>query len=207
MGQRPHAGPPCHLSRRHRCLDPKTVACEQHERRIPCDEESLLFGYEDRESPLYFQIRNVGKSRGEGLQWFGRRRYNDTSKTAETRPYRLGIAHVELRAALADFLDIFRVCLRHGWIGNWPRLNADQLVRRSGGEKAVISLQRKRAKLGLLLPRGERAIEDGWAWDGTIRVEAAGIEPASAAHPNLPFLRPVNSPPPSSGTPDPRTVT
>jgi len=91
-----------------RCLDPKTPACEHHERRVPCSEESLLFGYEDRESPLYFQIRNNGKSRGEGPHWHGRRRHNDTSKTPETRPYRVGIAHVELRAALADFLDIFR---------------------------------------------------------------------------------------------------
>ena len=151
-----------------RCLDPKTPECERFERRVWCDEESLLFGYEDRESPLYFQLRGIGKSRGEGVHWYGRRRYNDTSKTAETRPYRVGIAHVELRAALADFLDIFRVCLRHGWIGDWPNSRPARVVRRKGGEAAVKSLRRKRSQLGLLLPRGERAIETGWAWDGAI---------------------------------------
>ncbi len=151
-----------------RCLDPKTAACENSERHMRCSEEWLLLGYEDRDSPLYFQLRNAGKNRGEGPHWHGRRRYADTAKSPETRPYRVGIAHVQLRAALADFLDIFRVCLRHGWIGTWPKRNADHVVRRRGGEAAVKNLRRKRARLAVMLPQGTHAIESGWAWDGTI---------------------------------------
>ena len=151
-----------------RCLDPKTAACERFEKRIPCSEEWLLFGYMDRDSPLYFQLRRTGKSRGEAPHWYGRRRYADTSKTPETRPYIVGIDHVRLRAALSDFLDIFRVCLRFGWLGTWPRRKPDELRRRTGGEAAVKNLRRHRTKLGLTLPQGERAMERGWAWDGTV---------------------------------------
>lgn len=151
-----------------RCLDPKTAACERFEKRVPCSEEWLLFGYMDRDSPLYFQLRRTGKNRGEGPHWYGRRRYNDTSKTAETRPYIVGIDHVRLRAALSDFLDIFRVCLRFGWLGTWPRKKPDQLARRGHGEAAVKNLRRRRTRLGLTLPQGERAMERRWAWDGTI---------------------------------------
>lgn len=151
-----------------RCLDPKTAACERFEKRVPCSEEWLLFGYENRDSPLYFQLRRTGKNRGEGPHWHGRTRYNDTSKTPETQAYRVGIGHVRLRAALADFLDIFRVCLRFGWLGTWQNRKPDELRRRTGGEGAVANLRRRRTLLGVTLPRGARAIERGMGWDGTI---------------------------------------
>jgi hypothetical protein len=66
----------------------------------------------------------------------------------------LGIAIHRLRAAVAHSLDLFRVCLRMGWIGNHPKRYTGKPVRRPYGKKGVRAMQRLPAMNGLLLPRG-----------------------------------------------------
>jgi len=75
---------------------------------------------------------------------------------------------MRLRAALASFLDIFRVCLRFGWIGSYDKVRDPVFRPRRGGENAVAGLRRRRRKLGLLLPRGPAADRLGLTWTGEI---------------------------------------
>ena len=107
-----------------RCVDPLTRRCETAVQRVPCEAEPLLFGQVARDEELYFELRGGTNKNRENVHALARIRHATVGDSLPIRCKRVGIAHQDLRAALACFLDIFRVCLRFGWLGNWPRVKA-----------------------------------------------------------------------------------
>ena len=182
-----HCGGPCkrtgterrgaHLVATFRCVDPLTPQCNQ-EQSVPCDVEPLLFGVVSRDEDLYFELRSGANRNKENAHALARARHATLGDSLPIRPKRIGIEHMDLRAALACFLDIFRVCLRFGWIGNWPKRHA-YVVRRRSGLQGVKGLRTRRASKGLLLPRGPKADELGLTFTGEL---PPGWEPISERH-------------------------
>lgn len=151
----------------YRCIDPLTPQCETAAQRVPCEVEPLLFGPIARDEELYFELRGGANKSRENVHALARVRHATEGNSLPIRCKRLGIAHQDLRAALACFLDIFRVCLRFGWIGNWPN-RKPWIVRRRSGSGGVRRLRELRAKVGVLLPRGPKADELGLTFNGVV---------------------------------------
>jgi hypothetical protein len=103
----------------------------------------------------------------ENAHALSRARHATLGDSLPIRPKRIGIEHQNVPAALACFLDIFRVCLRFGWIGNWPQRRPYRVYRRSGSQ-GVTAFRRLRASKGLLLPRGPKADELGLTFSGEL---------------------------------------
>jgi hypothetical protein len=150
---------------RFRCTNPHTDQCRTAIQRIDCELEYLLLGVLSRECPLYFELRNQGRPQ-ENAHQNARARYCLAGKNVTSRCKRIGIPFMALRAAVASFVEVFRLCLRHGWIGNHKKLNLAAPVRRKGGDRGVRALKRLRARAGLLLPRGKKALD--LIWDGVV---------------------------------------
>jgi hypothetical protein len=152
---------------RYRCATPATDACYKRLQRRPCDLEWLLLGVISREDPLYYELRNQGKP-SEKAHTNARTRSGQAGKDLTSRPKRIGIPFMTYRAAVGAFLDVFRLCLRHGWLGSHPQPRPVTLRRRTGGEAAVKRIQKLRAKFGLLLPRGKAAEKLGLLFKGLL---------------------------------------
>jgi hypothetical protein len=76
------------------------------------------------------------------------------------RNKRLGIECQRLRAAVVVFLEWFRLCLRHGWLGSHSKRNtATPALRRIGGRlRSILNTRRRHA---IDLPYGEAARRAG----------------------------------------------
>lgn len=152
---------------RYRCATPVTAACQRRLQRRRCSIEWLLMGVISREDPLYFELRHQGRP-SEGAHTNTRTRTGQAGKDLTSRPKRIGIPFMAYRAAVGGFLDVFRLCLWHGWLGSHPKPHPVKIRRRTGGEVAVAALQAARAKFGALLPRGKAAQKLGLVFQGIV---------------------------------------
>lgn len=133
----------------------------------PCSLEWLLLGVISREDPLYYELRHRGRP-SEGSHGNVRRRTGQSGKNLTSRPKRIGIPFMALRAAIGAFLDVFRVCLRFGWLGSHPNVRPAIVRPRTGGKEVVEKMQKLRQKFGLFLPRGMAAKKLGLVFEGVI---------------------------------------
>lgn len=152
---------------RYRCAAPVTQACRNRLQRRPFELEWLLFGVVSREDPLYYELRGTGRPNEKAHQ-NSRTRTGQAGNNLTSRPKRVGIPFMAYRAAVGAFIDVFRLCLRYGWLGSHPKPREIVLRRRTGGDKAVASLHKRRAKIGLLLPRGKAAEKLGLLFQGLL---------------------------------------
>jgi hypothetical protein len=151
----------------YRCSNPHTRECEQRLQKQRCSEHPTLLGVLSREDELYWELRGIQKNK-EGTHAHSRARHNTSGRGSTSRAKRIGIPFMELRAAIARLLDIFRVCLRQGWLGEYERLNRAEARRRKGGREGVLRMQMLRRKHGLLVPWGAAARRVGLAWEGEL---------------------------------------
>jgi hypothetical protein len=152
---------------RYRCAAPIKDICRRKLQRYPFEREWLLFGVVSREDPLYYELRGAARPYERAHQ-NSRTRTGQAGNDLTSRPKRIGIDFMAYRAAVGAFLDVFRLCLRHGWLGSHPQPRAVVLKRREGGEEAVASVRRKRERAGLLLPRGKVAEKLGLVFQGLL---------------------------------------
>ena len=146
---------------RYRCAALGDEACPGRLQRRRCDAEWLLLGVISREDPLYYELRHQGKP-SEGAQHTNARtRTGQAGKDLTSRPKRIGIPFMAYRAAAGGFLDVFRLCLWHGWLGSHPKPHPVKLRRRTGGEIAVASLRAARASSAPSSPAARRRRSSG----------------------------------------------
>jgi hypothetical protein len=88
--------------------------------------------------------------------WRDRYAVSGTSQATRSKR-RLSIRAQKLRAAAALLAEWFRICGRHGYIGNHPTHNPNKPAERSAGAKRLISLREYRSKHLLELPYGPKA--------------------------------------------------
>ena len=75
----------------------------------------------------------------------------------------------ELRSSLSHFVEVFRLCIRQGWLDPTSnRAKPSASVLRKGGKKAVEVMRRLRRLAGLLLPQGKAAAKLDIRWDGIL---------------------------------------
>lgn len=151
----------------YRCASPVTQDCYRRKQRRPCSLEWLLLGVISREDPLYYELRYQGKP-SERMHGNARKRTGQSGKDLTSRPKRIGIPFMALRAAIGAFLDVFRICLRFGWLGSHPKVRPALVRPRTGGKEVVEKLQKLRQKFGLFLPRGKVAQKLGLVFEGVI---------------------------------------
>jgi hypothetical protein len=130
-----------------RCANPHTIECEFTIQTRSCADEPLPFGVIQRDEELYYQLRAESLP-GERGNAHHRRKFGNEGKNPDTRVKALGIAIQRLRAAVAHFLDLFRLCLRMGWIGNHPKRYGytPVSVRRAEAKKRKQREKRQRAR-------------------------------------------------------------
>lgn len=93
-----------------------------------------------------------------------RTRYHLAGKTTAAMLERPGVPTQQLRGYAALFLEWFRICLRHGWIGSWAKINESSPVAiTSKGLKKLQQMLRERRKACLHLPYGKAAVRLGIA--------------------------------------------
>jgi hypothetical protein len=151
----------------YRCASPVTQECYRRKQRRPCSLEWLLLGVISREDPLYYELRNQGKP-SERMHGNARKRSGQSGNNLTSRPKRIGIPFMALRAAIGAFLDVFRLCLRFGWLGSHPKVRPALVRPRTGGKEAVERLQKRRQKFGLFLPRGKVAQKLRLVFEGVL---------------------------------------
>jgi hypothetical protein len=62
---------------------------------------------------------------------------------------------------IARFVEWFRICLRHGWLGNHPKQNNHEVLYRRG-DWPLHKLLVERRRQGINLPYGPKAHALGW---------------------------------------------
>ena len=154
-----------------RCANPQgpqAHLCRTKPQSVRCDVEPLVLGVLSHEDELYWELRNAGKPQ-EKAHRVARARYQTGANNVDTRPKRPGIPFLELRSSLSHFVEVFRLCVRQGWLDP-TRANAKPgtVTRRPGGKRGVEVMRRLRRIAGLLLPQGKQAAKLGYAWDGVL---------------------------------------
>jgi hypothetical protein len=131
---------------------------------INCEEEWRLLQPLNLLDPVYHQIRHRHSNR-ESVHLHKRTRYTVNGTEVTTRMKRVGVEWQRLRAEASIFIEWFRICLRHGFIGNHPTRNkrSSALVKAGKRLKGVAG---SRLKWGLDLPYGTAAIASGWGRHG-----------------------------------------
>jgi hypothetical protein len=104
--------------------------------------------------PLYHAMRKVHFS-FERVFGHWRSRYGVYGKNSSTCLRRRGVEAQDLRAQAALFLDWFRICLRHGFLGSWRTRNQQSAAVITGkGMSRLMKVMRARRKRYLDLPYG-----------------------------------------------------
>ncbi|MES1247174.1 MAG: hypothetical protein ABUS54_05830, partial [Actinomycetota bacterium] len=141
---------------RFRCLTPVVSGCRKQQ-SIACSEEWRLLQPLNLKQPIYHALREIHFS-FERIFGHWRARYGVYGKTSATALRRKGVEAQRLRAEAAVFLDWFRICLRHGFVGSWRTRNtceaADITPKGSARLKNVLG---KRRRHMLDLPYGAAA--------------------------------------------------
>jgi hypothetical protein len=94
-----------------------------------------------------------------------RGRYTQGGKETVVRNKRFGIACQQLRANAILFLEWFRLCLRHGWMGSHKKRNECKPTLRNAGKRLANVLKGRRSN-ALDLPYGKAAQAAGLARHG-----------------------------------------
>ena len=149
------------------CSNPHTPECKIKQQWIRCSEESLLLGPISREEAIYFQLRRALREfeKSHDLQ---RERYENSGQDTKTRARIIGHSWQRLNLATGSFLEIFRLCLRLGLLGNNPKTFKPVLKPMAGGDKGLKGMTRIRRMAGLLLPRGPKARALGLEFEGEL---------------------------------------
>jgi hypothetical protein len=101
----------------------------------------------------------------------------------DPRPKVRGFAILESRSLIAEFLEVFRLCLRQGWLRSTAKLNK-VTPRKRDGSQALAGFRRLRKIKKLLLPRGPAAVKLGLVFSGElppdwpVREKTNGKQPA-----------------------------
>ncbi|HEX5557618.1 MAG TPA: hypothetical protein VFX13_08365 [Gaiellales bacterium] len=106
----------------------------------------------NRTDALYHAVRSSHETL-EKVHDDIRDRYAASGKTPPQTPKRPGIRWQELRVNAAFFIQWFRICLRHGWLGSWKRINTLPVQYRTARDRHLKTLNRRR-RAGLDLPYG-----------------------------------------------------
>ena len=150
------------------CANPSTQRCHDRQQSKRCDTEPLFLGVLSHEDELYWELRSAGKQQ-ERAHRVARARYSTGANNVDTRPKRIGIDFLELRSSLSHFVEVFRLCVRQGWLDPAsPQAKPSVSVLRKGGKKALEVMQRLRRRAGLLLPQGKAAAKIDLLWDGVL---------------------------------------
>lgn len=149
-----------------RCSFPVTEECKRVQ-VFDCARDVQLCGVGSRFDPLFVHLRKIGGIL-ESQHGHMRDRYGLHGNNPDTRPQRVGQPYLELRNAIAQFLDLFRLALRLGVLGERERTVTPQPLSSSKIEEQVDAKRLHRAeKLGLL-PSGPQAEELGLVWNGRL---------------------------------------
>jgi len=152
--QYPNGKPRLHF----RCISGETPDCITVRQSI--DPAAHKYGWRallplSRLGERYHALR-AAHQHFEATWGFQRERYGRIGDNEAGKLQRLGLGAQRLRAAAARFLEWFRICLRHGWIGDYARRNdRDPISRR--GDRRLKTMLRKRRDRGLNLPYGKAA--------------------------------------------------
>ncbi|HXH33035.1 MAG TPA: hypothetical protein VNJ54_01330 [Plantibacter sp.] len=150
------------------CANPNSEKCRTTEQSKRCDTEPLFLGVLSHEDELYWELRGAGKQQ-ERAHRVARARYSTGANNVDTRPKRIGIDFLELRSSLSHFVEVFRLCVRQGWLDPAsPQAKPSASVRRKGGKNALEVMRRLRRLAGLLLPQGKAAAKLDLLWDGVL---------------------------------------
>lgn len=120
-----------------------------------------------RMTERYHALRQLHQNAAEGEFANARKRYALFGNDMSGKLKRFGIEAQELRLAMSRFLDWFRICLRHGWIGKHPRINSRLPIKRRG-EKRLRAMLLARRERNLNLPYGEAAFAMNLAPDAAV---------------------------------------
>jgi hypothetical protein len=161
-GDMDSAGLGWYLDRKHeprirfRCKAPATPDCKKLQ-SISCAEDWRLLLPLNLTQPLYHALREMHFS-FERIFGHWRQRYGVFGKNASTSLRRRGVPAQRLRAQAAVFLDWFRICLRHGFLGSWRTRNTNEAQDITGkGKKRLGNVMRARSRRLLDLPYGTAA--------------------------------------------------
>jgi hypothetical protein len=147
------------------CANPHTEKCRKTLQRKRCDIEPLVLGVLTHDEELYWELRNAGKPQ-EKAHRVARARYTTGANNVDTRPKRRGIPFLEFRSALSHFVEVFRLCIRQGWLDpDHPNAKPAPTRQRSSAEKGLKAMRRLRRLAGLLLPQGRAALKLGLITD------------------------------------------
>jgi hypothetical protein len=151
---------------RYRCAIGLTSDCATAVQSIDCDSGWRVLGRIGPADRIFHNALAVGKSL-EHTHRNWRARYKVAGNSLHTRPKRVGMGTVSLRATAALFIEWFRICLRHGWLGNHKRRNRNQPHARHTGMGQYNDMLAERRDCALDLPYGHAALEAGLAADAT----------------------------------------
>lgn len=149
-----------------RCANPHTPACLTATQHEPCSTQPYLLGVVSRDTELYFALRTQGKVK-EMVHRHQRARYATGGNNVDTRPKVRGFGVLELRSLIGEFLEIFRVSLRQGWLKSKAKLNTIT-PRKRDGSRGLAAFKRLRKIKKLLLPRGPQAVKLGLVFQGEL---------------------------------------
>lgn len=139
-----------------------TSECKDKVQSVNCSHEWRLLVPIDRLTETYHALRR-SHNNYERIFRHGRERYEYAGNELCIRPkLRRCVPAQNLRGAATLLLDWFRVCLRHGWLGNHKNRSTEQPVRRND-KGAIERLRQTRQKLGLNRSYGVMAVFAGAA--------------------------------------------
>lgn len=161
-----------------RCLLRHTDECTSKIQTISCSKHWRLLAPMSRLDTRFHDLLRAHKTT-ESVFDSWRDRYAVAGTTQSVRSKRRGHrAAQELRASVALLAEWYRICLRHGYIGNHARRNQNQPRQRDEGDFAVRQLRDYRRENLLDLPYGSaaRALGLVGVWMQT-DVETGAVEP------------------------------
>jgi hypothetical protein len=159
-----HFTPAGHPRFKVRCISPNTVDCLNKVQTV--DPAEVPYGWRlllpiPRESERYHATRQRHKN-FESIFHHVRQRYRVIGSDETGKLKRFGLAAHRLRIAAARFLEWFRICLRHGWLGKHAKLNKSAVLTVRGDRRLRSQLLSRRQR-GINLPYGSIAYLMGLA--------------------------------------------
>ena len=140
------------------CLEDRTYGCKRSQ-SIACSKNwrSLLPLW--RVERAYMALRESHQIY-ERVHNHWRSRYRVGAATHEMRPKRRGLTCQQLRANAALLIEWLRILDREGWLGS-ARRNRRTSVRTEAPAAIIQRIRESRAKYGVQLPYGPKAVELG----------------------------------------------
>jgi hypothetical protein len=141
-----------------RCISPNTPDCLVGTTTV--DPAEVKYGWRlllpiPRESERYHATRQRHRN-FEASSHHVRQRYRAIGKDETGKLKRFGLQAHRLRLAAARFIEWFRICLRHGWLGDHGKQNSRHPLTARGDRRLRATLLSRRQR-GLNLPYGPAA--------------------------------------------------